>query len=58
VTLCSLPPVLILPFAAKLHKERIGPRAVLAAMLAVAGTAFLYGTTPAGPPAGAPPSPR
>jgi len=40
-TLCSLSPVFILPFAAKLHKEPIGPRAVLGAIIAVIGIAAL-----------------
>ncbi len=44
-TLCSLSPVFILPFAAKLHKERIGPRAVLGAILTVAGVAALVAGT-------------
>ncbi len=40
-TLCSLPPVLILPLAAVLYKERIGPRAVFGAMVAVLGVVVL-----------------
>ena len=43
-TLCSLPPVLILPFAVWLHKEQIGARSALGAVLAVAGTAMLFVT--------------
>jgi len=41
-TLCSLPPVFILPFAVLLHKERIGPRAVVGAVVAVSGCAVLF----------------
>jgi drug/metabolite transporter (DMT)-like permease len=41
-TLCSLSPVLLLPFAATIHKERIGLRAVLGAVVAVAGSALLF----------------
>ncbi len=41
-TLLSLPPVLILPFAHYLHGERIGPRAIGGALLAVAGVAWLF----------------
>ncbi len=41
-TLCSLTPVLILPFAVLIHKERIGPRAVVGAVLAVTGSALLF----------------
>jgi len=40
-TLCSLSPVFILPFAAKLHKERIGPRAIFGSIVTVAGVAVL-----------------
>ncbi|MHC4063201.1 MAG: DMT family transporter [Planctomycetota bacterium] len=43
-TLCSLPPVFILPFAVLIHKERIGPRAVLGALVAVGGSALLFFT--------------
>ncbi|MFH0980876.1 MAG: DMT family transporter [Planctomycetota bacterium] len=41
-TLCSLAPVLILPFAALVHKERIGRRAVLGAVVAVGGSTLLF----------------
>jgi len=41
-TLCSLPPVFILPFAVWIYKERIGARAVGGAILAVAGSAMLF----------------
>lgn len=40
-TLCSLPPIFILPFSAWLHRERIGVRAILGAVLAVGGVAVL-----------------
>ncbi len=45
-TLCSLSPVFLLPFAAMIHKERIGVRAVLGAVLAVGGSAVLFFHTP------------
>jgi drug/metabolite transporter (DMT)-like permease len=41
-TLCSLTPVFILPFAASLHKEHIGARAILGALIAVGGCALLF----------------
>jgi len=41
-TLCSLPPIFILPFAVLLHKEHISPRAVLGAFVAVGGVALLF----------------
>lgn len=41
-TLCSLPPVFILPFAALLYDERITPRAVLGASLALGGISLLF----------------
>ena len=41
-TLCSLPPVFILPFAITIHKEHVSPRAVIGAVLAVAGVALLF----------------
>jgi drug/metabolite transporter (DMT)-like permease len=41
-TLCSLSPIFLLPFAATLHKEHIGPRAILGAVIAVAGSALLF----------------
>lgn len=41
-TLCGLSPVFILPFAAIIHKERISPRAVLGAVVAVGGSAVLF----------------
>lgn len=41
-TLCSLPPVLILPFSYWLLRERISGRAVVGACLAVGGTALLF----------------
>ena len=40
-TLCSLPPVFLLPFAILLHKEHVSPRAVLGAVIAVAGVGVL-----------------
>jgi len=40
-TLCSLPPVLILPLAWAIHREAVTQRAVLGAFLAVAGAALL-----------------
>ncbi len=41
-TLCSLSPVFILPFAAKLYGERISRRTVLGALIAIAGSALLF----------------
>ena len=41
-TLCSLSPVFILPFAIGIHKERIGPRAAIGAVIAVGGSAMLF----------------
>jgi drug/metabolite transporter (DMT)-like permease len=41
-TLCSLSPIFLLPFAATIHKERISPRAILGAVIAVAGSALLF----------------
>jgi drug/metabolite transporter (DMT)-like permease len=41
-TLCSLPPIFILPFAALIHKEHISFRAVLGAFVAVGGVALLF----------------
>ncbi len=41
-TLCSLPPIFILPFAATIHKEHIGLRAIGGAVIAVAGAALLF----------------
>lgn len=43
-TLCSLPPVLILPFAAIVDRERLTVRAVAGAALAVLGVALLFQT--------------
>jgi drug/metabolite transporter (DMT)-like permease len=43
-TLCSLPPVFILPFVILIHGERVSPRAALGACIAVAGTAVLFAT--------------
>jgi len=40
-TLISLSPVMILPFAVWLHKEKLSYRAVLGAVIALAGTALL-----------------
>jgi len=40
-TLCSLPPVLILPFAAWLYKEPITLRTVIGAVVAIAGCTLL-----------------
>jgi drug/metabolite transporter (DMT)-like permease len=56
-TLCSLSPVFILPFAAWIHRERIGPRAILGALLAVGGTAVLFGAAQNTPEAVTTPSP-
>lgn len=44
-TLCSLTPIFILPFAARIHRERISPRAVLGAVIAVGGAAALVFST-------------
>jgi len=41
-TLCSLPPIFILPFAVYIHKEAVSPRAAIGAAIAVAGTALLF----------------
>ncbi len=41
-TLCSLAPVFILPFAVLIHKERISPRAVIGALIAVGGSTLLF----------------
>lgn len=41
-TLCSLPPVFILPLAALLYGERITPRAVIGALAAIGGAALLF----------------
>jgi drug/metabolite transporter (DMT)-like permease len=41
-TLCSLPPVFILPFAIAIHKEHVSPRAVIGAVLTVTGVALLF----------------
>ena len=41
-TLCSLTPVFILPFAVLIHKERLGPRAVIGAAIAVGGSVLLF----------------
>ena len=41
-TLCSLPPVFILPLAALLYGERITPRAVIGALVAIGGAALLF----------------
>ena len=41
-TLCSLPPVFILPFAHLVHKEHVSGRAVLGAFVAVSGVAVLF----------------
>lgn len=40
-TLCSLSPVFILPFLIVLYKERITPRAVIGALVAVGGSSLL-----------------
>ncbi len=42
-TLCSLPPVLILPLTHKFYGERVSPRAACGAVLAVTGIAVLTG---------------
>ncbi|NLX97519.1 MAG: DMT family transporter [Rhodopirellula sp.] len=41
VTIISTMPVLILPFAILLHKEKVSPRAALGALVSVAGVALL-----------------
>jgi drug/metabolite transporter (DMT)-like permease len=41
-TLCSLPPVFLLPFAILIHKERVSPRAAIGAVIAVGGSALLF----------------
>ena len=41
-TLCSLTPVLILPFVVFVQKERVSPRAAIGAFIAVAGSAVLF----------------
>ena len=41
-TLCSLTPIFILPLSARIHQEHIGYRAVLGALLAVSGAAWLF----------------
>lgn len=41
-TLCSLSPVFLLPFAVFVHRERISPRAVIGALIAVGGSALLF----------------
>ena len=41
-TLCSLTPVFILPFAVLINKERISPRAVIGALVAVGGSTLLF----------------
>ncbi len=41
-TLCSLTPVFILPFSAYVHRERIGPRAIVGTVAAVVGSALLF----------------
>ena len=41
-TLCSLTPIFILPFVIIAHKERVSPRAVLGALVAVGGSAILF----------------
>jgi drug/metabolite transporter (DMT)-like permease len=41
-TLISLVPILVLPLVVIVHKERVSPRAVCGALLAVAGVAMLF----------------
>ena len=41
-TLCSLPPVLLLPVVVLVYKERVSMRAVIGAVIAVSGTALLF----------------
>jgi len=43
-TLCSLTPIFILPYAILVDKERISPRAIFGALLAVGGSALLFCT--------------
>lgn len=40
-TLCSLPPLFILPFVVVFYKERVSPRGMLGALVAVGGAAVL-----------------
>lgn len=40
-TLCSMAPLFLLPFAALMYKERIGRRAIIGALAAIAGSAVL-----------------
>ena len=40
-TLCSLVPIFILPLSVVLYKERVSPRAIIGAFLAVGGSALL-----------------
>lgn len=41
-TLCSLSPIFILPFAVLIEKERLSLRAIVGALLAVAGTVVVF----------------
>lgn len=41
-TLCSLTPIFILPYAIFVDRERISPRAIIGALLAVGGSAMLF----------------
>ena len=41
-TILSIAPVLILPFSALIHKEKVSLRAVAGALLAVAGVGILF----------------
>lgn len=43
-TLCSLTPIFILPYAIFVDRERISPRAIIGALLAVGGSALLFCT--------------
>lgn len=45
-TLCSLPPVFILPFSRLVHQERVTWRAVLGALVAVSGVGVLFLVAP------------
>lgn len=41
-TLCSMTPIFILPAVAIIHRERVSPRAIAGALLAVGGCAVLF----------------
>ncbi|UCE62332.1 MAG: DMT family transporter [Phycisphaerales bacterium] len=41
-TLCSMVPIFVLPFSVLVFKERVSPRAIIGAFLAVEGSALLF----------------